>query len=198
MTPYESFVMYSALKLHFNQEKFDYHRYNGKVKINKESFEKRKDKYDFVKLVRKYSDDQIENFFVANFLRNKKVWTKDLLQADAHDCFLEKERILQSLGYLFKEDLLNLKKECSNLNEWMKSKEGDYPLLLKRTFQKDVHLETFVIMDSILNFCSIWNSKISDTFFWPDFYLLCKKYKPFLKVDMNKFRKLLKEEVVSA
>ena len=195
MTPYESFIMYTALKLHFNQEKYDYHQYNGKIRISKESFEKRKDKYDFVKLVRKYSDDEMENFFISNFLRNPKVWTKDLLQEDSHDCFIERQKILQSLTYIFRNDLDRLKQESSNLNDVMKPKEGDYPLLLTRTFQKDVHLETFVIMDSILNFCSVWNRKITDTFLWPNFYMLCKKYRPFLKVDLSKFRNILREGV---
>ena len=196
MTPYDCFLMYSAMKLHFNQEKFDYHQYNGKVKIGKDTFEKRKDKYDFVKLVRKYSDDEMENFLLSNFIKNKKIWSKELLMQEAHDCYMEREKTIHSLSYIFKNDLDNLKSE-NNLREVMQCREGEYPILLRSVMQKDVHLETFVVMDSILNFTEKWNKFITDTFMWPQFLLMINKYKPFLKVELEKFKSLLKDAIVS-
>lgn len=196
MTPYECFLMYSAMKLHFNQEKFDYHQYNGKVKIGKDTFEKRKDKYDFVKLVRKYSDDEMESFLLSNFIKNKKIWSKELLMQEAHDCYMEREKTIHSLSYIFKNDLDNLKTE-NDLHEVMQCREGEYPILLRNVMQKDVHLETFVIMDSILNFTEKWNKFIPDTFIWPQFLLMINKYKPFLKVELEKFKSLLKDAIAS-
>lgn len=196
MTPYESFVMYSALKLHFTSEKFDYHKYHGKTNVAKTTFEKRKDKYDFVKIVRKYSDDEMELFFVSNFIYNPKIWSKELLKDEANDRFLEKQKILQSLTYIFKSDVELLIEKFDDLNDMLRVSDA-YPPLLKLTLQKDVHLETFIILDSILKFVPVWNKKITDTFRWPDFALLCKKYKPFLLFDETKFRKLLKEQLAT-
>jgi len=197
MTPYESFIMYSALKLHFGSEKFDYFKYNRKVNVAKDTFEKRKDKYDFVKLSRKYSDDEMELFFVSNFLVHPKAWSKELLTDEANDCFIEKQKVLQSLSYVFKNDIEMLKEKFENLNDMLKVSDNTYPPLLKMTFQKDVHLETFIILDSILKFVPIWNKKITDTFRWPDFALMCKKYKPFLSLETFKFRKILKEQIAT-
>jgi hypothetical protein len=197
MTPYESFIMYSALKLHFGTEKFDYFKYNRKVNVAKDTFEKRKDKYDFVKLSRKYSDEEMELFFVSNFLVHPKAWSKELITDEANDCFVEKQKILQSLSYVFKNDIEMLKEKFENLNDMLKVSDNTYPPLLKMTFQKDVHLETFIILDSILKFVPIWNKKINDTFRWPDFSLTCKKYTPFLSFETFKFRKILKEQIAT-
>lgn len=194
MTPYECCIMYSALKLHFNQGSFDYHRYNGKVKISKDTFEKRKDKYDFVKLVRKISDDEMENFLISNFLRKTKIWIKELLMEESYDCFLLREKTMQSLSYIFKNDLQKLKDECG-MEEVMKCRDGNHPILLRKVLRNDIHLEIFVIMDLILNFTPKWNTMITDTFLWPQFFSMINKYKPFLMVDLPKFRNMMREVI---
>jgi len=43
MTAFESYRVYSALKLHFTTDSYDYFKYNGKTKVTPENFEKRKD-----------------------------------------------------------------------------------------------------------------------------------------------------------
>lgn len=197
MTPYESFVMYQSLKLHFSNEKFDYFKYRGKTNISKETFEKRKDKYDFVKLSRKYSDDEMEMFFVSNFLIHPKTWSKELLKDESDECFLEKQKILQSLSYVFKNDVELLKDKFEDMNLMIRVPEGGYPPLLKMVFQKEINLESLIILDSILKFFPLWKNKITDTFRWPDFALMCQKYKPFLQFDLHKFRKLLKEQIAT-
>ena len=78
MTDYEAYLNYLALKLHFSSE-YDFHKYNGKVSDTIESFEKRKDKYKFVRLSRKLSDPQILDFYLANFIRGKE-WIGDFDQ----------------------------------------------------------------------------------------------------------------------
>ena len=50
---YEAFSMYQSLKLHFNQQSYDFFKYNGKTNTSKMVFENRKDKYHFYKLARK-------------------------------------------------------------------------------------------------------------------------------------------------
>ena len=50
MTPFEVYKQYVAVKLHFNNEKYDYIKCNGRTKnITQNSFAKRRDKYYFEK-----------------------------------------------------------------------------------------------------------------------------------------------------
>ena len=69
MTGYETYILFNALKLHFTTEKFDFFKYNGKVKTTIEQFENRKDKYHFYKLSRKHEkrDDMLQ-YIVYNFI----------------------------------------------------------------------------------------------------------------------------------
>jgi hypothetical protein len=68
-TAYEAYKDYLALRNHFNNEKYDYFLYNGKVSGSVASFEKRKDRFFFEKLA-KHRDPH--GLMVANFVYNPK------------------------------------------------------------------------------------------------------------------------------
>ena len=70
---YEAFAMYHALKLHFTGS-YDFVKYNGKCNITKDQFSLRKDKFTFYKLSRKYKREELFGFFVANLLKNPKLF----------------------------------------------------------------------------------------------------------------------------
>ena len=74
----------------------------------------------------------------------------------------------------------------------------DFPILMRLVMQKKVSLETLLILDYILNFIEVWNKKIQDELIWKSFRLRCIKYKPFLKIDMEKMKNILKEEIKNA
>jgi len=54
VTPYQVYCEYLALKSHFSNRKYDYFKYNKKVRASLQSFYKRKDRYFFEKTSRKY------------------------------------------------------------------------------------------------------------------------------------------------
>ena len=76
MTGFEVYKMYLALKQHFTKEKYDYHKYRGKVRASEDAFEQRHDRYFFKKLATKYSDPEILDYFVANFVSDPKGYIK--------------------------------------------------------------------------------------------------------------------------
>ena len=55
--PFESYKLYNALKLHFEQAGYDAIRYNYKSNVTPKSFFNRKDKYFFAKLAKKYNEN---------------------------------------------------------------------------------------------------------------------------------------------
>ena len=71
MNAYETYQQYLGLKLYF-EGNFDYFKYNGKTNASVKSFDKRKDKFKFIKLSTKLSDDQIIEYFVSNLIIGKK------------------------------------------------------------------------------------------------------------------------------
>lgn len=195
MTGYEAFSIYNSLKLHFTSKSYDYFKYNGKSNISIEAFENRKDKYHFYKLSRQNEKDDYIEFLVSNFLLKENLWAGDLLQEEAVIAYKQRMATLQSLGYKFQSDCQKLKDSVESPNDLLKT-DGDYPKLLIMTLQKDIHLETLVIMNSIMNFLPMWDKKISDTIRYPEFSIKVKKYTPFLHFDKEKFKNIIMKELL--
>ena len=146
MTDYEAYQNYLALKLHFSSE-YDFHKYNGKVSATIESFEKRKDKYKFVRLSRKLSDPQILDFYLANFIRGKE-WIGDFDEKN----WLNHKKIVQSLQYFYENDLEKLLTSSDNFDILFKCKDGNHPKLIKAYLGKKITLETLVILEKVLQY----------------------------------------------
>ena len=85
--------------------------------------------------------------------------------------------------------------EKGNPDESLKVVSGSYPKLLTWVMERSINMETLIILNDILGFCSIWDKKIDDDIIYPQFRRKCLKYKPFLHYDINKFRIILTEKV---
>ena len=181
---YEAFALYQALKLHFTTDSYDYFKYNGKINISIEAFENRKDKYHFYKLSRRYTNkDDLINFIVANLVEDDKLWVGSLLQEESDINFRKRQKVIQSLSYTFENDCKLIFQDCKlNPNEVLKT-DGDYPVLLTKTLQKDTQIETLCILNNILGFFPMWTKKINDTIRWPEYRRKCIKYATFLPKD---------------
>ena len=195
MTGYEAFSLYHTLKLHFTTESYDYFKYHGKSNISVDVFENRKDKYHFYKLSRKYPiKDDLVNFLVANLLENSKVWVGDLLQDEAHQLYLARQKVVQSLSYTFENECRDVFGEVNNPNEVIKT-NGDYPILLTKALRKEISPETLIILNSILGFLPMWKGKIADTIRWPDYLMKLNKYASFMVFDSVKYKLILKKVI---
>jgi len=192
-TGYAAFAMYNSLKLHFTSKSYDYFKYHGKTNVSSVTFLKRKDKYTFYKLSRKYSLDELKDFYVANFLEGDK-WVGDMLK-DGEEVYKKWQKTQQSLTYTFENDIMYLLANGGSPDEMLDVKPNSYPVLMKLVQLKQVSLETMVILNDIMNFFPMWNKKIDDDIIWPDFKLKCEKYTPFLNYDKVKFKAILKEKV---
>lgn len=82
-----------------------------------------------------------------------------------------------------------------NFDEIFKIKQNQHPEILKKYFQGAITLETMVILDLILDYSNKFDKKILDPV-WKTVSLRIKKYKPFLNIDVAKYKKVLKEIVL--
>ena len=186
MTGYEAFSNYHVLKLHFTSS-YDYFKYGGKCNINIESFEKRRDKYHFYKLSRKYELDEYREFVISSLLSNDNCWAGTLLEDESQLAHTKRMSILQSLGYNFKNDCIIIS-DAGNFNSLLKT-EGSYPTLLTMTLQKVLNIETLCILNSFMNFLPMWERKIDDDIRWPNIHQKIVKYSPFIQFPKDLFRK---------
>jgi hypothetical protein len=193
MTGYEAFEIYQALKLHFTQDSYDFFKYNGKTHVSVNAFENRKDKYHFYKLSRKYTDKQdLIDFVVANLLISDRLWVGDLLSEDADVRYKTRQKVLQSLSYVFENDCRTLF-NGQNPNDVLKVDDGDYPVLLRKAVRHEITIETICLLNKILDFIPKWDKQITDTIRWPDYRKKLTKYAAFLPQDIVKYKLILKK-----
>ena len=186
MNGYETYKCYIALKNHFNSDTYDYFRYGGKTRANKVSFERRHDKYFFEKLAR--HKDPVK-FILANIIeQGPDVWVGDMTsEQQAETNYNKWLGIQQSLSYRFKQDLEEIE---DPLNDNLIVQNGQHPVLLQMYIHNTITIETLIILNDLCKFFGHWNKRIEDTVVWPRIYKTCKKYRPFMEFDRNKFKQM--------
>ena len=180
MDPFLVYKMYLALKLHFTTESYDITKHRGAVRGKKETFLQRKDLTAIRKLARDYSQKQIRDFLVANFVSGDK-WG-GVFDTQAMDIYnewvVQKKRIM----YTFATDLDYILMEMEKRGLQSAINSSEHPLVLKLLLGKKISLESVVILDKLFNFVDNYK----DDFVLKDTCLLVKKYQPFLAIDSKK------------
>jgi hypothetical protein len=189
--------MYQAIKLHFTSENYNFFHYDGKTRVSIEAFEKRRDKYFFHRLARKYDDREMVGFLVANFVHSDDNWAKSLVEESAESTYTEWKRITDSMSKVYLEDLQRVCPEPKEFNNIFKVEDGQFPKLLVSFMQKEVTLETMVILNNIFDFIRIWDKKISDDIIYPKLSRKIRKYGSFLTVDVSKYKTLTKKALLA-
>ena len=195
MNGYDLYGLYQAIKLHFSSEKYNFFQYDGKTRISVDAFQKRRDKFLFHRLARKYRDEEMVPFLVANFVHSDDNWTKSLLEEEAEETYRNWKRITDSMSKVYVEDLQKIATKES-FNDLFKVEDGQFPKLLVAFLQKDITIETLVILNNIFNFIQIWDKRISDDIIYPKVSRKVRKYGAFLAVNVDKYKKLTKETLL--
>ena len=183
--PYDAYIKYLALKSHFSDPKYDFIKYNGKVKAWRTTFETRKDKYFFYKLSKK--KDPVE-FLIANFVDNDDFYIGDIREDRANQVYMDFKKRQQALSYTFKSDLSKLKED---FNSNIIVPENEHPFLLRLYMRKDICIETLTLIDRCVKMFSYWDKELDGDIMWPSIKLKAQKYSPFLNVDINKYREII-------
>jgi hypothetical protein len=195
MTPFDAYKQYLALKNHFSKEKYDYHKYAGKSRASITSFNKRKDKYWFEKLSRQKSDEEVKNFFIANFVGSddpNSLWIGNVIRF-GDTCYTDWNKRQQSLQYVFLQESEELFSE-NKVDEVFDCSKG-HPIVLRKFLSGKISIETLVIYDKIFLFRNNFDKKLLDPI-WESVSMKIKKYSPFLNIDIFKYKKVLKNTVV--
>ena len=195
VTPYEVYQKYLSLKQHFNKKDYDYFKFQGRVRANESSFEKRKDKHHFIRLSKIYKEDELTKFFVSNFVVSKDLWVGNATSAEGRQNYIAWKAKIQSLPYVFENEIEAMFDENENFNDIFNVEDGQHPPIVRHVFGNEVSLETFVVLDSILNFSSKFNENIEETVIWPELYSMCNNYAPFVVVNKQKYVDILKKQV---
>lgn len=186
---FDAYSMFRAMQLYFEGD-FDYFKYNGKARVTQESFMTNKSKYCFYKLVRKYND--MESFFLANFVYGDVKWIGDLMTDKAHNNYIRWLKNRDSITKVFTDEINVLFDIGKNIIE---VKDGQNPILLTMLYQNQVTMETVLILNAIgKRFIEDWYDQIIDPILWPKMHKKMVKYMPWIrKFDLEKFKRIYEE-----
>ena len=194
VTPFETYQTYLSMKSHFTNRKYDFFKYGGKSRATMSSFNKRKDKYWFEKTSRKYSDEEVLNFLLANFVNAdtpQNLWIGEIINSGERT-YAEWMRRKQSMTYIFKEQSEKLLSEI-DLEKLFNCSKG-HPLVLKRYLGGEISLETLMILEKVFSFAKDFDKKLQDPV-WETVSLKLRKYSPFLNINVFDYKKLLREMI---
>jgi len=195
MMPADAYRCYLALKNHFTKDKYDYHKYHGKVRATNEAFYKRKDRFWFEKFARQKNDKEVEEFFVSNFIHSTDpgtMWIGEMIK-EGEGRYVEWKKKVQSLTYIFKEEAETIF-ENKKVDDMFDCSKG-HPPILKSYLGGDISLESMVIYDRILGYGKDFDKRLKDPV-WETVSRKIKKYSPFLNIEVSRYKKILKEVII--
>ena len=185
MEPIDIYLMYCAMKAHFSKSNYNYFKYEGKTRIKRDSFYKRKDRFFFVRLSKKYTEhEDIQNYLIANFIR-ESIGYVARFSNKVYEEWLYKR---QNFYTIFTDEMRPLVNEFQPLFE---VKSNTHPKLLQEYLGKRVSLETLIILNELVSYVDNWNKELAEDFIWGDLKKLMNNYKGFLTIDVERYRILL-------
>tara|TARA_B100000965_G_scaffold13356_1_gene10042 strand:- start:30 stop:626 length:597 start_codon:yes stop_codon:yes gene_type:complete len=193
---FDAYRCYLSLKNHFTKDHYDYIKYRGKTRATKQAFYKRKDRFWFEKFARSKNDKEVEEFFVSNFISTTDpatMWIGDMIK-NGEARYVDWKKKVESLSYNFKEETSSVFAD-NNFDAMFHIDGSRHPDILKEYLGGKISLETMVICDIILGYVKEWDKKLNDPV-WETVSMKIKKYKPFLNIDVQRYKKILKEIVI--
>ena len=191
VTPFETYRTYLSMKSHFTNPKYDFIKYGGKSRATMTSFNKRKDKYWFEKTSRKYSDQEVIDFLLSNFVNAtnpQNLWIGEIINSGERT-YAEWKMRQQSLTYMFKEQSENLLLD-NDLERVFSCSKG-HPIVLKKYLGGEISLETLSILEKVFSFKDKFDKKLKDPV-WETVSMKLKKYLPFLNINVFHFKTILR------
>ena len=196
MTGFKAFRYYLALKLHFNNDKFNVFENRGNVKYSYENFNSRNDRHIFEKLARKFdSDKELIQFLVANFAygHDNMIFAIE----EANEFYLEWQKRKQSITRIFKDDLntieLESQKNALSLDQIINFTLNEYPCIIRRYLGKKISIESRSILNDLLDFIPVWKTNKSGMLILESDIRKIEKIKGFVKYDAEKIKPIFNE-----
>tara|TARA_B100000282_G_C31693611_1_gene472734 strand:- start:305 stop:922 length:618 start_codon:yes stop_codon:yes gene_type:complete len=198
---FDVYKVYLGVKLHFTSKTYDYIKYGGKVNASLDSFTKRKDRYFFHKLSTKYGQADILDFFVANFLADRKRWIGNLLENDGRSVYLAYRKRKEAFNYHFRADCVSINDDLHargiSFDDAFRSDKGQHPRILRLLIQTRIGWQTAVVMEHFLSYIKNWNMEIKEKIVWPEIASTITRLKPFINFNATECKLIMKEIFVN-
>ena len=199
MEPFEVYRYYLALRLHFTTDSYNVIEQKGRVRATKNSFLKRKDLLSIRRVAETYSDKDIVDFLVANFVSGDR-WG-GVFDVESKERYQGWKKRIESISYTFKKEIDKAVTYADKLgitfNQLFYCNHGQHPFIIKMYLRNDISVETLVILNKLNNFTDQLDQDLKDDLVWPDTSRIIKKYSPFLEIKKDKYNEIYRRAIGS-
>ena len=205
---FNAWKVYHGMYLHFTNDTYDFFKYNGNgtwgTMASMEKYFSKFEKYGkssfqrgfFETLGKTYGKrDDLIFWFLSQF-------TNELDHPDDFDSDLYEDykKRMNEFNFYLRLDIENivcyLKEYNITFHELFISKGINHPPILKLALGKTISLETFTVLDILLDFISVLNKQLKDSI-WDNYQKLAINYKPFLSIDNKECGQIIKDVVLA-
>jgi hypothetical protein len=187
--------IFLSLGLHFKQPKYDFYKYNGKLR----NCELKPTEFWFRKFAaRLQTEENVINFFVANFVdgycQHNRIegFARNFCHKENFNIYKAWQARMNSLHYNFQKELAD-----HSVKDLIEIKDGQHPLIFSLYLGKKMSLETICVLTvCIPKLLEYWRSTTTDPILLPEFCTFCEKYRTFFSIDKQKFTAILQEKNV--
>jgi hypothetical protein len=189
-----AYQKYMAIKLHFTSD-YDYFKYSGKTRaITESTFNARSDSFFFRKIERRYSDEDLTNYFVSNFIGNKQSkWIGELSSVNSEKVYVEWKKKIESFSYKFKEEMTTMRDSVDDITEAWSVVNGAHPTALKMYMANKLCAESMIAVNRVIGYIPMWDANVTDTIIYPEVSRSIKKYDGFLKLNYDQIKQVMQE-----
>ena len=200
---FRAWKTYHGMYLHFTGS-YDYFKYFGNAPWGTiASMEKYFAKYEhqtgfswqrgfFTSLGKKMTKEHDLIYYYLSQLTRGKNYPTEFLDDYYDEYRIKMESFSLHLQRNMKVVVEYMKEYDLKFNELFECKGINHPPILKLLLGEDISLETFTVLDIILGFTKILDKKLIDPI-WRDQKTLCYNYKPFLEVNVDEKRRLIRK-----
>lgn len=197
MTPFDVYRHYLALRLHFTTDKYDVIKQQGRVRATQQSFLRRRDLLSITRVAESYSNKDVVEFLVANFISGDR-WG-GVFNVDARERYIDWKKRVESMTYTFEKEIgaavLYAEKNKIEFTDLLQSINGQHPPIIKMFMKGTVSIETLVILNKLGNYINKLDIDLKDDLVWPDTSRIIKKYSPFLNFSREKYDAILRRAI---
>jgi len=200
---FRAWKTYHGMYLHFTGS-YDYFKYFGNATWGTiASMEKYFAKYEhqtgfswqrgfFTSLGKKMTKEHDLIYYYLSQLTRGKNYPSEFLDDYYDEYRIKMESFTLHLQRNMKVVVEYMKEYDLKFNELFECDGINHPPILKLLLGEDISLETFTVLDIILGFTKIVDKKLIDPI-WRDQKTLCYNYKPFLEVNVDEKRRLIRK-----
>lgn len=158
MKGFQTYQIYQSLKLHFTTD-YDAVKYNYKTAVRQDTFERRKDRYFFEKLSRRFNKEKLIHYFTANLIHNPQAWIGDMTEEIYNDYIARYDK----LTYMVTQDMKLMAEKGYSFDDICSTSDNNSTNPLLESLRADeIHLESVVLVDILVNFLKKLKRDLND------------------------------------